>query len=106
MFSGSFETSLDNQGRFTVPLRFREQRAPPDSNRLVITNSCAEGMRCLDVYPLSVWLLLKGHVEKLVDRENQSDRRLVMFRNYYLGGACECLIDKRGRVFIPPPLCR
>jgi MraZ protein len=29
---------------------------------------------------------------------------MVMFQNYYLGGACECSVDKQGRILIPPLL--
>jgi MraZ protein len=29
---------------------------------------------------------------------------MVLFQNYYLGGACECTLDTHGRILIPPVL--
>lgn len=29
---------------------------------------------------------------------------MVLFQNYYLGGASECVVDKQGRILIPPLL--
>ena len=29
---------------------------------------------------------------------------MLMFQNYYLGGASECVVDKQGRILIPPLL--
>jgi MraZ protein len=77
---------------------------PPDSDRLVITNYVIKDMRCLDVYPLSAWLLFEEELRKEVRGKNFTDRRVVLFQDYYLARACECLVDKRGRVLIPPML--
>jgi MraZ protein len=65
-----------------------------------MTNFVFEGMRCLDVYPIDEWLRL----EEAIGKRPKFDRRMVMFQNFYLGGACECVLDKQGRILIPPQL--
>jgi len=57
-------------------------------------------MRCLDVYPFDEWL----HLEEEIKKKPKFDRRMMMFQNYYLASACECSVDKQGRILIPPLL--
>lgn len=100
MFRGSFEHTIDSKGRLSIPSRFREVIAGKGDDRIVITNFVLEGMQCLDVYPLDEWLRFEEEVRK----KPRFDRRMVVFQNYYLGGAAECTVDKQGRILIPPML--
>ena len=67
---------------------------------MVITNFVIDSMRCLDVYPLDEWLQFEEEIRK----KPKFDRRIMMFQNYYLAGACECDVDKQGRILVPPLL--
>lgn len=100
MFRGSFEHTLDSKGRLSIPAKFREVMLGKGDDRIVITNFVINGSRCLDVYPLDEWLRFEEEIRK----RPKFERRMVLFQNYYLGGACECSLDKQGRILIPPLL--
>ncbi len=100
MFRGSFEHTIDGKGRLSIPSKFRDVLVGKGDERIIITNFVVDGMRCLDVYPLDEWLRLEEEIRK----KPKCERRMVMFQNYYLGGACECVLDKQGRILIPPAL--
>ncbi len=100
MFRGTHEHTIDSKGRLSIPSKFREVLLGKGDERLVITNFVIDSRRCLDVYPLDEWL----HFEEEIKKKPKFDRRMMMFQNYYLGGACECAVDKQGRILIPPLL--
>jgi MraZ protein len=100
MFRGSFEHTVDNKGRLSIPAKFRELLSGKGDDRIVITNFTVDSNRCLDVYPMDEWLRFEEEVRK----KPKFERRMVSFQNYYLGGASECVVDKQGRVHIPPLL--
>jgi len=100
MFRGSFEHTLDNKGRLSIPAKFREVLLGKGDERIVITNFVVEQARCLDVYPFDEWVRFEDEVRK----KPRFDRRIIAFQNYYLGGASECAVDKQGRILIPPLL--
>ena len=100
MFRGSFEHTLDSKGRLSIPAKFREVILGKGDDRIIITNFVVDGTPCLDVYPLDEWLRFEEEIKK----KPKFDRRIVLFQNYYLGGACECIVDKQGRILIPPLL--
>ncbi len=100
MFRGRYEHTIDTKGRLSIPSRFREVLLGKGDERLVITNFVIDSMRCLDVYPLDEWLQFEEEIRK----KPKFDRRMMMFQNYYLAGACECDVDKQGRILVPPLL--
>jgi MraZ protein len=100
MFRGSYEHTLDAKGRLSVPSKFREMLLGKGDDRIIITNFILEGTKCLDVYPLDEWLRFEEEIRK----KSRFERRMVSFQNYYLGGASECVVDKQGRILIPPRL--
>jgi MraZ protein len=100
MFRGSFEHTLDTKGRLSIPSKFRDILLGKGDDRVIMTNFVLEGTRCLDVYPLEEWQRLEEEIRK----KPKFDRRMVSFQNYYLGGASECVVDKQGRILIPPLL--
>ena len=100
MFRGSFEHTLDTKGRLSIPSKFREMLLGKADDRLIITNFVLEGTRCLDVYPLDEWLRFEEEIRK----KPKFERRMIAFQNYYLGGASECVVDKQGRILVPPRL--
>jgi MraZ protein len=94
MFRGSFEHTLDGKGRLSIPAKFREVLLGKGDDRIIITNFTVDGVRCLDVYPIDEWLRFEEEIRK----KPKFERRMVMFQNYYLGGACECVVDNQGRI--------
>jgi len=100
MFRGSYEHTLDGKGRLSVPSKFRDVLVGKGDERVVITNFVVDGMRCLDVYPIDEWL----RFEEEISKKPKLERRMVMFQNFYLSGACELALDKQGRILIPPVL--
>ncbi|HZA53896.1 MAG TPA: division/cell wall cluster transcriptional repressor MraZ [Candidatus Udaeobacter sp.] len=100
MFRGRFGYTVDGKGRLSIPAKFRDVLLGKGDERIMITNFVVEETRCLDVYPLDEWLRLEEEIRK----KPKFERKMVMFQNYYLGGACECAVDKQGRILIPPLL--
>lgn len=100
MFRGSFEHTLDNKGRLSIPSKFRDVLVGKGDDRIVMTNFVIDGQRCLDVYPIDAWL----RFEEEIRSKPKFDPRFVRFQNYYLGSACECSVDTHGRILIPPGL--
>src|SRR6185295_18636583 len=100
MFRGSFEHTLDNKGRLSIPSKFRDVLVGKGDERIVMTNFVIDSQRCLDVYPIDAWLRFEEEVRK----KPKFDPRMVRFQNYYLGSACECTVDTHGRILIPPVL--
>src|SRR5688500_1863571 len=100
MFRGSFEHTLDNKGRLSIPSKFRDVLLGKGDERIVMTNFVIDGQRCLDVYPIDAWLRFEEEIRK----KPKFDPRIVRFQNSYLGSASECSLDTHGRILIPPGL--
>jgi MraZ protein len=100
MFRGTFEHTIDDKGRVSVPARFREIVQATNDDRLVITNFMVNAVRCLDVYPYAAWTQLE---ERLLGKP-RFDPRFLRFQNYYVAGAQDCVLDKQGRILLPPNL--
>ncbi|MCK5242015.1 division/cell wall cluster transcriptional repressor MraZ [bacterium] len=98
MFLGTFEHNLDEKGRLSIPVRFREvlsEKQLPE--KMIITQGLDA---CLFGYPLDEW---KRFQEKIVSRPmNKSDERYFIRR--LLAGATECSFDKQGRIMLPGSL--
>ncbi len=100
MFRGMFEHTVDEKGRVAIPARFRETLQATSDDRLVITNFIISSVRCLDVYPYAAWVQL----EERLHAKPQFDQKLMRFLTYYFTAAHDCLLDKQGRVLLPPTL--
>jgi MraZ protein len=100
MFRGKFEHIIDDKGRVSVPARFREFLQATNDDRVVITNFFMGAARCLDVYPYAAWVEL----EQRLQAKPQFDQRVMHFQNYYFANAQDCLLDKQGRILLPPSL--
>ena len=93
MLSGDFNHSIDAKGRLIIPAKFREALG----ENFVIT----KGMdNCLFVYPPNEWKELEEKIKSL-PLTNKSARD---FKRFMLGSAIEGILDKQGRVLIPPSL--
>ena len=100
MFRGTFEHTIDEKGRVSVPARFREILQAKDDDRLVITNFIFASVRCLDVYPNAAWVEL----EQRLLAKPRFDPNILRFQNYYFASAQDCELDKQGRILLPPSL--
>ena len=100
MFRGMFEHTIDTKGRVAIPARFRESLLANNDDRLIITKFVVSSVRCLDVYPYTVWQQL----EERLRSQPQFTQRMMKFQNYYFAAAHECTLDKQGRVLLPPTL--
>jgi MraZ protein len=100
MFRGSFPHSIDEKGRVAIPVKWRDQLSGAGDDRLVLTRFIVDGERCLDVYPYGEWTQL----EDLVKQKPRFSRAVVKFENYYMSRTHDCIIDKQGRILVPPQL--
>ncbi len=94
MFYGEYEHSLDKKGRIILPSKLREALKETFVEKCVITRGL-EG--CLFLYPLDEWRLLEQKIKALP----MTGRESRAFSRQLLSGACECILDRQGRIFIP-----
>lgn len=93
MFRGKFEHGLDDKGRISIPVKFREILRSGGDDRLVITTYD----RCLYAYPLEEFKKLEERA-MAVEQVTTEDRRFI---RQFFGSAMESSIDKLGRVLLP-----
>lgn len=97
MFRGRFEHSIDDKGRLAIPAKYRHDLVgDAPEGTVIITNFD----RCLVAYPMAEWEALEGRLAALP----QFDPKVIAFQRYFISGACECPIDKAGRILIPQNL--
>ena len=100
MFSGRFDHAIDDKGRVSIPVRFRDVLQREDHDRLFITNHIFERERCVVLYPPREWDELAARIRD----KARFDRNLQLFQTFYIGGAHEAQVDRQGRILIPPKL--
>lgn len=92
MFMGEYHYNLDDKGRITIPVKFRNELG----TSFVITRGLDN---CLFVYGKVEWTNI---INKYKELPNTRDAR--KFMRVFLSGAIECTIDKQGRTNISSPL--
>jgi MraZ protein len=97
-FKGTYEHTLDAKGRVSVPGRFREMLGT--DRRLIIATNLDPGCRCLTAFPAQEW---QAFVDRL-GAQADFDANAIRLNRLVMSSAVECVIDKSGRVLIPPPL--
>jgi len=93
MFIGEYQHTLDDKGRIIIPSKFREELG----ETFVMTKGLDN---CLFVYPKSEWTILEEKL-KTLPLTNRDARAFVRF---FFSGASESVLDKQGRVLVPPNL--
>lgn len=95
MFRGHSERNLDPKGRLMLPPEYRDEvlRHSPEG-KLMLTN--LDG--CVTGYPMPVWEEIEQSFQKL----NVIDPRVRNFQRFFISGAVEVVLDKQGRILIPP----
>lgn len=94
MFYGEYAHSLDKKGRIILPSKLREALKETFAEKCVMTKGLEA---CLFLYPLDEWRLLEQKVKALP----LTGRDARAFSRQFLSGACECILDRQGRIFIP-----
>lgn len=84
---------LDTKGRLNFPSRFRDVLRGLGSDVLMI----APWNDHLRAYPLAEWEILEN---TLIEQGAE----LGDFVRYVVGGVTECILDKQGRIRLPPDL--
>jgi MraZ protein len=106
MFLGTFQLKLDDKGRLSIPVRYREilqqkYRIGPEQNEpdLIL---CYIGPH-ISAYPRVEWDRLADTLSEAIALPglHQEARNL---EHMLFGNASECAIDSQGRVLIPPHL--
>ena len=93
MFLGEYRHSLDAKGRLTIPSRLREGLG----DLFVATKGLDN---CLFLYHLEEWKSIENKLRSLPF--TRSDVRAFM--RLFFAGACECEMDRQGRVILPANL--
>ena len=105
MFRGLYEHTIDAKGRTSFPAKLRDvldalQRNVGDEgeeSRLIVTTGID---RCLVAYPPAQWSAFEARLAAL----SQFDPAVVQLKRIYVAGATECVLDRHGRLMIPPML--
>jgi MraZ protein len=95
-FIGTFNFTVDEKGRFSVPAPLREGLAASADSTFVVSKG-PEG--CLDAYPVDEWT---RRVKVLRSIPNKRLGRY--YKRVILAGAKRCKMDSHHRVLVPPDL--
>lgn len=94
MFLGRYEHTIDEKGRISIPVKFREIMKVRYDERLIITTM--DG--CLYSYPFEEWKNIEEKATSF-DMIKPEDKQ---FMRIFFSGAMECTLDKLGRIILPP----
>lgn len=93
MFVGEHYNKIDEKGRLTVPVKFRDKLG----EEFVLTRGF-DG--CLTLYPQEPWEIFTDKLMHLPATSPES-RKLT---RYFVAGAVICTLDKQGRILVPENL--
>ena len=96
MFRGSSFHNLDPKGRLIIPARFREVLKEGSIDGLMVSKM--DG--ALICYTFEEWQKVEERILNMAVKSENMRR----FRRIFIGGAFECMLDKQGRIVIPPTL--
>ena len=95
--TGSAESTLDEKGRVSIPVRFRDQY----QGELVITRGME---RCIWIMTAPVWERYEQDLRSRSKEENLNDEEWDVLEYKIIGHAQGVELDKAGRAAIPPTL--
>jgi len=93
LFYGEYQHTLDPKGRVIIPSRFRDELG----EKFIITKGLDN---CLFIYSLQEWEAVVSKLRALPF----TDKDVRSFVRFFSAGACECEMDKQGRILIPQNL--
>lgn len=93
MFYGEYAHMLDAKGRMSMPARYREELG----EKFMVTKGINN---CLFVFPMGEWNAFADKLRALPT----TDKTAQIFLRFLFAGACECELDKQGRILLPASL--
>ncbi len=97
-FTGTFECKADIKSRIMIPVSLKKQLSRSISEEFVIKRSVFNN--CLELYPMSEWILLMEKVNTL----NRFNKKNNNFIRRFTAGVKIVNIDSSGRLLIPKDL--
>ncbi len=98
-FKGTYKHSVDEKGRVNIPAKFRKSSSSTTHDTFVITRGL-EG--CLFVYPVEEW----ERVEEKLKVLPFTQKKTRLFERHLLPNASDAVLDRQGRITIPPHLLK
>jgi MraZ protein len=98
VFFGTFQHSIDQKGRTSLPARFREALTQAGEAKLVLTQY--PHWHAVQALPMSVWKELERKVLEASPLDARAQRNVLRFYST----AQEVDLDVHGRVLVPPSL--
>lgn len=95
MFKGSYQHSIDDKGRISIPARFRELILERSKGKEEVTITRVED--CIEVYPLLDW----EKIEKKFQEAPLMDEDIQTFTRIFFMRARDCSLDRQGRILLP-----
>jgi MraZ protein len=96
MFIGTYEHTIDEKSRLTLPARFRDALG----DGVVLARGLDGNVA---VYPRETW---KVTVETRISALDPLSREARELRRFFFSGAAEADLDRQGRVLVPAVLTR
>lgn len=96
MFIGTYEHTIDEKSRLTLPARFREGMG----DGVVLARGLDGNVA---VYPRETWTMTVEARISVLDPLSREAREL---RRFFFSGAAESNVDRQGRILVPAVLTR
>ena len=96
MFIGTYEHTIDEKSRLTLPARFREGLG----DGVVLARGLDGNVA---VYPRETWAMT---VEARISALDPLSREARELRRFFFSGAAESKVDRQGRILVPAVLTR
>ncbi len=96
-FRSKYDHTIDEKGRLSFPSRFREVLREYESEILI----AIPWGNHLRAYPLSEWESLENKLQA-EDRDQSEDLDKIL--RYFESESFEIVVDKQGRILLPPAL--
>ena len=96
MFIGTYEHTIDEKSRLTLPARFRDELG----DGVVLARGLDGNVA---VYPRETWAMT---VEARISALDPLSREARELRRFFFSGAAESNVDRQGRVLVPAVLTR
>lgn len=94
MFIGTYEHTIDDKSRLTLPARFRAELGSA-----VVLGRGLDGV--VSVYPLEGWA---AGVQARIGALDPLSRRARELQRFFFAGASEATVDGQGRILVPAAL--
>jgi len=98
MFRGRYLHTIDSKGRLSIPSKFRDKVLHSHGGQLILIKDLVD--KCISAYTPDGWEDLTLKIQKASSLADE----VKAFRRLMFSEAEDCIIDKQGRILIPPRL--